>query len=42
MNKFLVDKVFISCDHAGFNLKNNLIAFIKDNLKLIVEDLGIK
>jgi len=41
MSKLIVEKVFISSDHAGFNLKNILLQFIKDNLNLIVEDLGI-
>ena len=41
MSKLLVEKVFIGCDHAGFNLKNILKTFIKDFLKLAVEDLGI-
>ena len=40
MSKLLVEKVFIGCDHAGFNLKNILITFIKDTLNLAVEDLG--
>ena len=35
MNK----KIIIGCDHAGFNLKNTIIEFLKEK-NYIVEDIG--
>ena len=32
--------IYIGSDHAGFDLKNELIQYIKNDLKLEVEDLG--
>lgn len=33
-------KVFFGADHAGFELKNKLVAFVRDELGYDVEDLG--
>lgn len=35
-------KLFIASDHGGYNLKKRLIRFIKNELKLKVEDVGPK
>lgn len=33
-------KVYLAADHAGFEIKNQLVAFVRDELKLDVEDCG--
>lgn len=33
-------KVFFASDHAGFELKNTLLSFVKDELGFEIEDLG--
>ena len=33
-------KVYFAADHAGFELKNQLLAFVRDELKCEVEDCG--
>ena len=33
-------KIHFASDHAGFVLKNELLAFVRDELKLEVEDHG--
>ena len=33
-------KVYFAADHAGFELKNALLAFVRDGLKFDVEDCG--
>lgn len=35
-------KVFFAADHAGFELKNVLLSFVRTELKYEVEDLGAK
>jgi ribose 5-phosphate isomerase B len=35
-------KIYISSDHAGHRLKKRLVRFIKNELKLEIEDLGPK
>ncbi|MCA9363842.1 RpiB/LacA/LacB family sugar-phosphate isomerase [Candidatus Kaiserbacteria bacterium] len=32
--------VYFATDHAGFELKNELLAFVRDELGYVVEDLG--
>lgn len=36
------DQLFIASDHGGYQLKKRLIRFIKNELKLKVEDMGPK
>jgi len=36
----MVMKIFFCADHAGFELKNKLVAFVRDELGHEVEDLG--
>ncbi len=33
-------KVYFATDHAGFELKNALLAFVRDELSIAVEDCG--
>jgi len=33
-------KVFFATDHAGYALKNELVRFVREELLLVVEDLG--
>jgi len=33
-------KVYFAADHAGFELKNQLMVYVRDSLKLEVEDCG--
>lgn len=33
-------KIYFAADHAAFELKNTLLAFVRDELKLEVEDCG--
>ena len=33
-------KIYISSDHAGYRLKKRLVRYIKNELKLEIEDLG--
>ena len=33
-------KVYFASDHAGFQMKNELLAFVRDELKLETEDCG--
>ena len=35
-------KVFFAADHAGFELKNTLLSFVRDELKYEVEDMSGK
>jgi ribose 5-phosphate isomerase B len=32
--------IYIGSDHAGFNLKSDLVVFIRESLKLDIEDMG--
>ncbi len=32
--------IYIGSDHAGFDLKNNIFSFIKNDLKIDITDLG--
>ena len=32
--------IYIGSDHGGFELKNSIIAYIKDELKMEIEDVG--
>jgi len=33
-------KVYFAADHAGFEMKNQLLSFVRDELKMQVEDCG--
>ena len=33
-------KVYFAADHAGYELKNQLVAYVRDELKMDVEDCG--
>ena len=33
-------KVYFAADHAGFEIKNQLLAYVRDELKMDVEDCG--
>ncbi|MBL4644789.1 MAG: RpiB/LacA/LacB family sugar-phosphate isomerase [Candidatus Pacebacteria bacterium] len=35
-------KIYFATDHAGFELKEELVSFVRDELGLEVEDLGVK
>jgi ribose 5-phosphate isomerase B len=39
-NSKLKTKIFLASDHAGFDLKNELVAFVRDELGYVVEDCG--
>ncbi len=36
----MISKVFFAADHAGFELKNALLAYVRDELGYAVEDMG--
>lgn len=33
-------KIYFAADHAGYELKNDLLAFVRDSLKMDVDDCG--
>ncbi len=42
MNPIKDIKIYFASDHAGFELKNIILAFVRDELGFVVEDCGAK